>query len=372
MESKSTKFKRIGENLYIRNGIYYAIIRTNGKQTWRALEAIDKNTARAERDSLKKKLLGGFIITDKSLLPIFAEAVDELVETCKKRGMGERCLESVSDHLRKAKQSFFGSMKINAIRQCHLRAYLDKRYETRSGRTVNLDLIHLRKVFRFAIEEKKWRWDNPMEGITNYKHTEKEVPVPSQEEIDSVIHALRTMPIRGGKDCAVFVEFLRLTGMRFHEAQTALRSKVNFEKNYMEIKGKGDKWRIIDLFPNLRIFLQQLLSKPSTHDRIFPPSKGDVYDPRIAFALGRKASGVPHFSFHGIRHAWATRLVELGIDYATIAKWMGHSDGGMLVANRYGKHSRRNHFQDVAQKVTIGSSPNPFQPEATALMVVAA
>lgn len=361
------ELKRVGENLYTRNGVYYAIVKVNGKQTWKALDdAFDRNTARAERDKLKDKMQLAGPISDRSQIPTFEDAVDQMIGDCKKRGMKARSLESLESHMNVAKESLLCGMKISAIRKNHIQQYLDGRFKDRSGRTVNLDLIHLRRLFRYAVTDRKWRWDNPTTGIACYPHEEREVPVPTQAEIGKVIVALRIMPIRGGKKAADFVQFLQLSGLRLEEAQHALRNKVNFAKNFLEVKGKGDKWRIIDLFPNLRSFLQSLLEKPGDHERIFPPCKGVVYDPRNALALGCRGAEVRPFGFHGLRHAWATRLVELGLDFATIAKWMGHEDGGILVATRYGKHSRREHFQAVAKKVTIGDAPPTESPGAVA------
>jgi len=48
--------------------------------------------------------------------------------------------------------------------------------------------------------------------------------------------------------------------------------------------------------------------------------------------------------------------VESGIDIPTVARWLGHSDGGMLALKIYG-HLRREHSQNMAAKVTFGATP---------------
>jgi site-specific recombinase XerD len=55
-----------------------------------------------------------------------------------------------------------------------------------------------------------------------------------------------------------------------------------------------------------------------------------------------------------LRHLFATRCVESGIDIPTVARWLGHSDGGMLALKIYG-HLRREHSQSMAAKVTFGT-----------------
>jgi hypothetical protein len=50
-----------------------------------------------------------------------------------------------------------------------------------------------------------------------------------------------------------------------------------------------------------------------------------------------------------------TRCVESGIDIPTVARWLGHSDGGMLALKIYG-HLRREHSQSMAARVTFGTA----------------
>ena len=38
----------------------------------------------------------------------------------------------------------------------------------------------------------------------------------------------------------------------------------------------------------------------------------------------------PHYSLYALRHAWATRALESGVDALTVAILMGHSDPSTL------------------------------------------
>ena len=64
-----------------------------------------------------------------------------------------------------------------------------------------------------------------------------------------------------------------------------------------------------------------------------------------SFKLVRLKAGLPHIGFHDFRHFFASQCVMAGIDFMTVAHWLGHSDGGVLVGKVYGHladaHKRR-------------------------------
>jgi len=63
-----------------------------------------------------------------------------------------------------------------------------------------------------------------------------------------------------------------------------------------------------------------------------------------------KALKLPRMTHHDFRHLFATRCLESGVDPKTLAEWLGHADGGMLVLRTYG-HVRQEHAAAVAAKV---------------------
>src|SRR6185369_14320978 len=62
-----------------------------------------------------------------------------------------------------------------------------------------------------------------------------------------------------------------------------------------------------------------------------------------------KLSRITH---HDLRHLFATRCIESGVDIPTVARWLGHKDGGALAMKTYG-HLRREHSIAQAQRVTF-------------------
>jgi integrase len=70
----------------------------------------------------------------------------------------------------------------------------------------------------------------------------------------------------------------------------------------------------------------------------------------LALARACKEIGIARLTHHDLRHLFATRCIESGVDIPTVSRWLGHKDGGALAMKTYG-HLRNEHSQAMAQKV---------------------
>jgi integrase len=61
---------------------------------------------------------------------------------------------------------------------------------------------------------------------------------------------------------------------------------------------------------------------------------------------------VKRITHHDLRHLFATRCIEAGVDIPTVSRWLGHQDGGALCMKTYG-HLRDEHSKTEALKVTF-------------------
>jgi integrase len=55
-----------------------------------------------------------------------------------------------------------------------------------------------------------------------------------------------------------------------------------------------------------------------------------------SFKQARSKAKLTHLGFHDMRHYFISHCVMSGIDCMTIAKWVGHKDGGILIGKVYG------------------------------------
>src|SRR5262249_49420494 len=137
--------------------------------------------------------------------------------------------------------------------------------------------------------------------------------------------------------------------------------------NAGEIVVRGDpetatkNWTVrrVPLIPDARELFDRMRAK-----RAIEPLDAKVFTVRESQkALDRACSkvGAERITHHDLRHLFATRCIESGVDIPTVSRWLGHKDGGALAMKTYG-HLRREHSIAQAQRVTF--APVPTMPAA--------
>jgi site-specific recombinase XerD len=88
--------------------------------------------------------------------------------------------------------------------------------------------------------------------------------------------------------------------------------------------------------------------------------KGRAYrNPDSAFATAVRRAGIEDFTFHDLRHTFASRLVMAGVDLATVKELMGHRHIAMTL--RYA-HLTPGHKRSAVEVLSsgVGKSPSNF------------
>jgi integrase len=66
----------------------------------------------------------------------------------------------------------------------------------------------------------------------------------------------------------------------------------------------------------------------------------------------KKQTGIEDVTFQYFRHWFISHCVMAGIDYKTIAYWVSHRDGGVLIGRLYG-HLDKEHPSKMAKKLSL-------------------
>ena len=108
------------------------------------------------------------------------------------------------------------------------------------------------------------------------------------------------------------------------------------------------------MIPDMRRLLEQMRAKRPNE----PLTAKVMHVSECQKPMNRAAKkvGMIRITHHDLRHLFATRCIETGVDIPTVSRWLGHKDGGALALKVYG-HLRDQHSVDMAGKVTF-SAPN--------------
>jgi integrase len=138
---------------------------------------------------------------------------------------------------------------------------------------------------------------------------------------------------------------------------------VDFEHGQLTIGADGDTKnsaaRVVDFNPKLKVLLLDMKKRgQGVSQWLFPsPQRGEKDIPVRTFKeslnLARAHAKLPRVAFHDLRHHFINYAVMSGIDYMTIAKWVGHRDGGILIGKVYG-HLADDHAKAQAQRMNFG------------------
>jgi integrase len=358
-------FNRVAECLYRHHaGKYYALVKVSGKQIRRSLKTKDL--------ALAKRRLNKFR-TDATRLHV---ADTGLVF----EGLKEKWLDSIKPHLKESSYQrrvtvlrqldpYFKGHPVKNIGNREFDRWKQGRAVTLSARSYNIDIETLQMLFEFAREDLRIILENPADKLKRRKVPHRKPEIPTKAQFIVLLVEMRK-DVRS-KEAANFVEFLGYSGLRLTEARSVRWRDVNFENDALTVNGgdhgtKNHEFRVIPLFPALK---RLLTTRAEAAGVVLPDTKVFALE-TAKQALGTccERLGFPHWGHHAMRHFFCSNAIEAGIDFKVIAEWLGHKDGGILVAKTYG-HLRAEHSTAMARGPSVGINAVDFygKPFATCL-----
>ena len=354
--------KRKVRGLWQRNGRYYAQVRVdlgNGRTAPRriALDADNLDKAKAELERTRTERRAGTLPTtghrpkfDDFAREYFASATFAQ-KKASTQGIERQALNRWMSHL--------GGIRLDKITAPMIHSYREKRLSLgRMVRTVNLDTVAVRNVLKLAVAS------GHIERLPETKQLRQKPaqrrPLVTGEQFADLLAACRPDVTKNAGLFRLYLRFLALTGSREKEALRVRWLDVDFARQIVTIGSDGNaknhRARDVDFSPELGALLAEMFAaKPPDSTWLFPsPQRGakDIHAQHLRMSLNavREAAGLPWFGFHDLRHLFASRCVMAGLDFMTIAAWLGHGDGGILVGKIYG-HLADTHKKAAAQKL---------------------
>jgi integrase len=355
---------RRGERLYMQT-------RVSGERSARRirLKSTTLDAARAEMAEIKKqKRMEG--LPDTGLRPLFSDYANKYLEfhrTASDSGKKARTIDR-EGHSLVHWLAAIGNIRLDKITRPMITSVVKSRLVAGiKPRTVNIDVIVLRNVLREAKDE-GLIIHLPTEGIRPKKVKAPVRSLLSPAEFERLCKAAAEC----GKNSVQLLDYLRLlaySGARRDEALALKSGDVNFDRKFIRIgadgSAKNSKARHVDFNPPLEVHLKDMATRRAPDSEwLFPsPQRGKTDKAaktlRQSFSVAREKAGLDWLGFHDLRHYFASMAVMSGIDFKTIAEWLGHQDGGMLVGKVYG-HLLPEHKQRMAERLVFSPTVIKF------------
>lgn len=218
-------------------------------------------------------------------------------------------------------------------------------WRTRGGYSArsNARLLSALRAFFGHLVERGMRKDDPTALIERPRQGRLLPRALTESQVDALLSAPATDSPDGLRDRAM-LELMYACGLRVSELVELPANAVNLRQGVLRVKGKGGKERLVPLGEEAQHWLERYLRDgrpglaagrqvPATPGgevplfitpRLAPPSRQAFWAAvkRYAAAAGIDPARV---SPHGLRHSFATHLLNRGADLRALQMLLGHS-----------------------------------------------
>jgi integrase len=339
--------------LYKRGKVWWMSFTHNGQQIRRSTETSDRRLAEAIEAKIKVKIIEGRyfeILEEKERT--FAEMMERFEREHVVKKASHRTFRGYIKNL----LPFFGRYSLAEITPKLIVLYKGKRYSDGvKPATINRELATMKKAFNLAIREWEWCRDNPVGRVSMEKENNKRDRWLTYEE---EIELLEVSPpwVRE------IVLFALHTGMRMGEILSLAWNGVDLSRRTVTVfHSKNGERRTIPINQTVFDLLKNRSKvRPLKTDLVF---YGEVYTPidahnlRRAFRTSTKKAKIDNFHFHDLRHTFATRLIQSGVDIYKVQRLLGHKS--LVMTQRYAHHYPES-LRDGVEMLDGGASSITF------------
>lgn len=159
----------------------------------------------------------------------------------------------------------------------------------------------------------------------------------TETDVESLLDSPDTEAELGLRDKAM-LELMYATGLRVSELVNLALEQINLQAGVVQVIGKGGKERIVPMGDEAAHWLQQYLRRgrallansAMANDAVFLSRRGSAMTRQnfwhIVKRYAKRCGIAADISPHGLRHAFATHLLNHGADLRVVQLLLGHSD----------------------------------------------
>ena len=317
----------------VKRGKYWCMRFTyHGRQVRRSTGTTDRRLAEAIVGKVRAQIVEGR----------FFETLEE-----KTRTFEELMARYLTDHAAKKAEprhyhgyakrltGFFGGRTLAEITPKLIADYKARRYAVGlKPASINRELASLKKAFNLAVREWEWCRENPVSKVSmEREHNQRDRWLSVEEEgrlLQGCAPWLREL-----------VSFALHTGMRMGEILELTWRGVDVNRRTVKVfRSKNGERRTIPINQTVLSVLKEKTRLRSLRTELVFCSK--VFTPmesghlRRTFRLALSKAQIEDFHFHDLRHTFATRLVQAGVDLYKVQRLLGHKSP--VMTQRYAHH----------------------------------
>lgn len=354
---------------YVPSGVYFARLRVQGKLIRKALRTDKITVAKMRLDDLQRELR--LAAENQQGAASGKMTFRDALNSYEARLEGDRSLKPrTKDYYEQRVVALLKSWPELAKRDVRKVTKADcLNWSARFGRDAssaafNNTVSVLRQVFDISVESGA-RYDNPARFVKRASVRPKKLHLPEVPQFEQFVANLKEGGGRHSRDCADLVRFLAFGGFRKNEAANVTWSDCDFAKSKIRVRGdiqtgtKNQEVREVPMIAEMKELLERLRAERADEQPEALVMK--VHECQKAMDRAATFVGMMRITHHDLRHLFATRCIEAGVDIPTVSRWLGHKDGGALAMKVYG-HLRDQHSVNMAQKVSFFSASSGAPP----------
>jgi len=265
------------------------------------------------------------------------DLVDEFITYLQvERGLAENTISAYSrDLVRFITYLESRNVKAEKTSRIIIRDYLGTLTTELSKRSQARNISAIKTFFRFLVSEGRLK-ENPARLLETPRIQQKLPDVLSLGEVERLLLQPDITTPLGQRDRAM-LELLYATGLRVSELVHLRLLDVNLEAGFVKTLGKGSKERMVPFGENalqaVQIYLsdgRRALLKDGHPPYLFLNFRGKPLTRQGFWKIiknhGRMAGIKKSIKPHGLRHSFASHLLEAGADLRSVQVMLGHAD----------------------------------------------
>ncbi len=294
----------------------------------------------------------------------FADAALEFIQSRIKLGREPSTWRAYDRHLRLHLEPLIGEEDVRALRRVHFHELQERLLAKLSPALAKAVFVTARAVMAYAVE-REWRLDDPAKTV-RFKRAGRDqarIDIPPKADIRRLLEAFGAAEVAAGAPPSRAFMLVRVaigTGMRASEIRglRVIDLKLDRTPAQIEVTQRADQWkrigppksrngrRTIPIGPELAALLHRWLPLRPNLDSslVFPTETGAVMDlsnfehrnwrptlKRLGLAGPKADPGCRKWTFHLLRHIYASQLIELGLNPKQVQMRLGHGSVTMTV-----------------------------------------